>query len=216
MLNALLYAFFFVAFFITVECIKRWQNYAPEQTRKVVHIGSSLITASMAFWSDRKVITLLAILFMLLLWFTRNNKWFTSLQGVRRMTIGEFTFALSTIPAAWVFLPGHPEAFAFGFLILGVSDTSAQWFGNRYPVRRIIVFKQLKSLGGSLAFFIVSLVITLMALTYLDIMLAANQVLIMMGCILALTAMEGLLTYGLDNAIIPLVAGWILTILMGS
>lgn len=34
------------------------------------------------------------------------------------MTIGEFTFALSTIISAWISLPAHPFAFEFGFVVL--------------------------------------------------------------------------------------------------
>jgi dolichol kinase len=212
--NALLYGLTFGLFFVLVELIKRRADYPPEQTRRVVHIGSSLITASMAYWSERWVITILALAFILILSITRVFRWFTSLQGVKRTTIGEFTFAFSTILAAWMLLPQNPFAFAFGYLVLAISDTSAQLVGERWPLRTMQFFGQRKSLGGGAAFFVSSSVLTIGALLLVGTGLTVQLLALMLVLLLGLTFLEILLTFGLDNAVLPVLSGWILLILM--
>lgn len=195
-----LYLTAFLGFFTATELVKRRFRLKAEITRKVVHVGCSAIVCSMPFYISATEIYMLACGFISLLAVTRVTGIFTSVQGVKRKTIGEFTFAIGTALAVWLMLPDDPFAFVVGFLVLGISDTAAELVGSKYPIRRINIAGFTKSIGGATAFFVSALLIFIGAHLYLELPIAFWKV--ALGCAL-LALIELGSPIGIDNLLIP-------------
>jgi len=207
-----LYLTAFLGFFTATELVKRQFRLKAEITRKVVHVGCSAIVCSMPFYISAIEIYLLAGSFVALLVITRVTGIFTSVQGVKRRTFGEFTFAIGTAIAVWLMLPNDPRAFVVGFLVLGISDTAAELVGSKYPIRRINMAGFTKSIGGATAFFVSALMLFFGALLFSGLPIVFWKV--ALGCAL-LAFIELGSPIGIDNLLIPsitaLVWGEILT-----
>ncbi len=199
-----LYLGVFVTFFATMEIVKRMANFAAEDTRKVVHAGTSTIVCSMPFFVNTTEILILAAGFIGLLSVTKFYGLFSAVQGVKRKTIGEFAFAVGAGLAAVFLLPQHPEAFICGFVVLGISDTAAQIIGEWKPIRSFRIFSQSKSLGGSTAFFLATLVILFSLARFFEIEV---EVLRLTLAAMLVTLVEFSQVFGIDNLLIPISTG---------
>lgn len=195
--------------FAAAEFLKRKLKLAPELSRKLTHVGASLTIVFMPEYLHRFEIMIMSILFLGILLLSKRLNVLTGIHGVKRKTIGEFTFPLGAFVTAAVLLPNNPEAFSFGFLILAFSDPAAELVGTRLPVLSWKILGQEKSLGGFLAFLIVSLGVCLY-------WAGLNQSIeaLMASAIIAvsLAIFESIQPYGYDNLTIPVAAGalWIL------
>lgn len=199
-LSFYLYLVAFLGFFTATELVKRQFSLKAEITRKVVHVGCSAIVCSMPFYITAIEIYLLAGSFIALLAITRVTGIFTSVQGVKRKTFGEFTFAIGTAIAVWLMLPDDPLGFVVGFLVLGISDTVAELVGSKYPICRINIAGFTKSIGGVAAFLVSALMIFFGALLYLGLPFLVWKV--ALGCAL-LAIIELGSPIGIDNLLIP-------------
>jgi dolichol kinase len=129
----------------------------------------------------------------------RNTTYFSSIQTTSRKTYGDVYFPLGIIAAAVILLPDNVTAFQYGVAIMGISDALAGFVGERWGTKTISILGNPKTLTGAIVFYISSLIITLI--------FAPQLVLIVLVLPLILTTVEFMLVYGLDNLILPVVAG---------
>ena len=200
----LIYALIFLLQFFLIELLKRHLGIKAELTRKIIHLLSGLIVATMPWMIEGQGIMILSASFLVLLIFSKSVGMFSSIHGVKRKTLGEFAFATSPGLAAWIMLPEEPFAFSFGFLILAFSDTAAEWIGSWKPILQFKVFGSIKSLGGSTAFLIVSFALCLIWSISLGIEISYAGML-MVG--VSLSIVEFIQPYGLDDLSLPVIAG---------
>jgi len=125
---------------------------------------------------------------------------------VERKTFGEVFLPLGVILCATFFVPKNILAFQFGILIMGISDALASLFGERFGKHIIKVFGHKKSIEGSLAFFISSVIIVL----FFTQRLGYQIVLIP----LILTLIEFFSVLGLDNLILPIAGAFLFQLLL--
>jgi len=196
----LIYICAFLAFFSVVEMVKRFRDLRPEFTRKVVHIGSCLLIFTMPWFLNKWEVMLLALAFIVLLLFTRVYGLFSAVQGVKRKTIGEFTFPMGAALSAYFFLPEQPHAFQVGFLVLAFSDSLAEFVGRRMPMWSANILGGAKSVGGSVAFLFSTLIILIVGVHWWGV--EVNYLKLAMGCA-AITAVEFSQVFGIDNLFIP-------------
>jgi len=190
----------FLGFFVLMEASKRWFKLKPEHTRKVVHVGSCLLIATMPFYIQAYEVMILAGAFIGLLLLTRFYGLFSAVQGVKRKTVGEFTLPLGAVLAAYFFLPNQVEAFQAGFVILGFSDTVAEWAGTKWKWIQVTIFGGDKSLGGAIAFFISAYILLSILALYWGVQLSPLK--LVAGLVL-LTFVELSQSFGIDNMFIP-------------
>ncbi len=186
-----------------------------ESFRKLFHVMHALALAGLAFVVPLSWIMVLEVLFFGSMIVTRylvenkNNvlKWvgyMSRAYKVGRISYGEFFYPASVILI--VLLAESKWEFAAAVLILGLADTAAAFVGKKYGKRTAYtILGQKKSLIGSLAFFVVTMVI----LAWFT--LAAPQVapvgvlaLAMAGVLITVTENVGV--YGSDNLLIPVAA----------
>lgn len=202
--GVVIYALIFLVQFFLMELLKRHLGIQAEFTRKIIHVLSGVIVASMPWFIEGVGVMILSASFIVLLLFSKQVGLFSSIHGVKRKTIGEFAFAGSPGLAAFILLPEEQYAFCFGFLILAFSDTAAELVGSWRPISQFKVFGSSKSVGGSSAFLFVSLVLTVVWSMTLGVEISYSSMLIVL---VSLTILEFIQPYGLDDLSLPIIAG---------
>tara|TARA_B100000959_G_C14923169_1_gene600395 strand:+ start:844 stop:1485 length:642 start_codon:yes stop_codon:yes gene_type:complete len=203
-LGVFAYSIIGLTFFFTIEFIKVSFLLRAENSRKLVHVGSCLIVCTMPFFIDKIGIMILSGLFIVLFVLSRNFGIFSSIHGVSRKTIGEFSMAAGVGISAAVLLPSGIIAFVYGMLILSFADTLANIVGSKWKIWEFKIMSQSKSIGGSIAFFLCSIMISYFTAHYVGLDIKLDMLLIF--CLI-LTLIEAVHIFGLDNLSIPVISG---------
>jgi phytol kinase len=177
------------------------KKLSPEVARKLVHVAHGLVAATWPFFVSMRTIIIVEILFIFAVTFARVFNLFPDLRSVYRLTWGEFFFPLGVIGVA-LLNPGD-WIFAAAMLHLGLADSAAAVVGTKFGKHRYKVFGHDKSIEGSLAFWVVSFVITAWVVFFSPIAIAEQGFVLLMLPLLA-TASENIGVFGIDNLFIPI------------
>jgi dolichol kinase len=209
-IHTLLLSLFFLALFATAEILYHYFSVKAEYTRKLVHVGTGLLTFLFPqFLSSHWWVLLLCASFALILIGSLKFNFLPSINAVERKTWGSLCYPLAVYTCFVVSVWHNNNAFFYlPILILAVSDPLAALVGKRlnwFPYR---VFSQSKSVGGSFAFFtsailLCSLPISILGLEGLSI--GASLLLAFIG-----TCSEALSTKGYDNLVMP----WVVVVVL--
>lgn len=184
---------------VLVEVLKRKSFISNDLSRRLAHIGAGAINMVAPLFVSHVAIIIVNILFVGLLLVGRNTDYFSSIQTTGRKTYGDVYFPLGVIVAAVVLLPDNVTAFQYGVAIMGISDALAGLIGERWGRKRVSIFNNPKTFLGATVFYVSSLAIT--------ITLAPQLLVTVLLLPLILTIVEFLLVFGLDNLVLPIVAG---------
>ncbi len=198
----------FTALCAAVEVLARLIRLAPELVRKLAHMSSAVLAAMLPLVVSFVEIAVLGLVFAALMAASLRMGIFNAIHGVSRTTYGEVFFPLG-IAALAVACPNE-LAFAYGVLVLGLGDGLAALVGERFGRRVIPLVQTRKTLWGSGAFLAAcfALGVLLMAPTGVSLSYALVAAAAMA---IALTPVELFLTYGLDNLLLPTLAGLLIT-----
>lgn len=180
---------------IGVEVVGRATRLPLELTRKLTHILVGTLVAFAPFYMPIGFVALLAVMFTAVIAVSRRAGIFRSIHDPNRSGVGELWYPVGILAAA-LFFP-EPHAFAFGVLTLALADGLAGLAGKLYGRTRIKGVIEPKTYVGSLTFLVVAFAI---AVFFLPLPIAACAALV-------LTAVELVSFRGLDNVVLPLVAG---------
>src|SRR3989440_5701458 len=173
-----------------------------ETTRRLVHIAGAGTTALFPLYLHLSEVVALGVVFTLFLSWTRVRGSLKSVHAVARPTIGAILFPVGlTLAALTVW--SHPPAFSYAALMLALPDPAAAIVGRRFGSVRWRIPGGEKSLYGSLAFFVVALVVGLV----FALVTGNGSILAVAAATFVLTGVEAALGYGLDNLFIPVLAG---------
>tara|TARA_B100000212_G_C27375339_1_gene534451 strand:- start:1164 stop:1619 length:456 start_codon:yes stop_codon:yes gene_type:complete len=136
--------------------------------------------------------------------FTKYRGIFKSIHSVDRITFGAEAYPVGVLIATYCFLPLDKDAFIYGMLVGGFSDSMASVIGKYYKYKEIIIFGQKKSFGGSLSFFITTVIISYLFTFVLGVELNIISIIIIA---FILTIAELVQTFGIDNVTIPVLGG---------
>lgn len=204
--NLLIFSLTSLALIVGVELIKRKFSIPIFITRKVAHIGGSLIAFTSPYFLSQKEVIFVALALAVILSLTRGTTLFSSIQGVKRNTLGEVYLPISVALCAIFFLPNSVLAFQFGMLVMGISDGLAGLVGEGLGKKYLKVFGHRKSVEGSSAFFFSTLILTV---------LFAHQFNYrVIGIVVALTVIELSLEFGLDNLVLPLFGAFLMSLVL--
>lgn len=191
--------------YLILFSISEWLFYRGkkkvEYTRKLVHISTGLIALSFpffieAFWQ----MIILCGSFLLLMTICEKMNWLKSITSVERKSYGSWLFALIVLVCFWVQQQFNSTLYYYlPILILSISDPLAALIGKKVNYKPLQVFGQIKSIGGSIAFFLSSLIIlTCFYFQYTEVLYYLPLFAI------SLTLAEFFSTKGWDNFTIPL------------
>lgn len=185
------------------ELLKRKLALSTAFTRKFAHVTTALVACVAPLFVTRVEIIIVSLIFAVALFCGRWSRLFSAIHSVDRKTFGDVFLPLGVAGAAFFFLPHDIHAFQFGILVMGVSDALAGFVGERFGKHSVEIFGNKKSMEGSAAFSLSALVIGAF-------FIPTTLSLICVTAILTLT--EFFAVYGLDNLILPTLAGFMLQI----
>lgn len=193
------------SFILGAEFLKRKFSLPSVFTRRAIHIGTAIVAGVAPIFVTKGEIFWVSIIFALVLFIGRIYHLFPAIHSVERNTFGEVYLPLGVAFTALFFLPQNIQAFQFGIFIMGISDAIGGLVGEKFGKHTLNIFGNKKTMEGSLAFFVVSLVLTAIYAPLI------SYKLILVPAIL--TLVELCFVYGLDNLILPLVGALLFRIL---
>jgi phytol kinase len=200
-------AAFFATLCVAVELLARRVRLPAEVTRKLAHMSSAVFAACLPLVLSFHEIAALGLAFTAAMAVSRETQIFTAIHGVARTTYGEVFFPLGIAVLA-VVCPDK-RGFAFGLLVLGLGDGLAALVGGKLGRRVVPLVRTSKTLWGSGTFLFACFVLAAVLLASAGIAIPAALV-AAAAIAIALTPVELVLTYGLDNIALPPLAGLLL------
>lgn len=212
----------FLALFVVAELLYRLVKIPAEYTRKLVHIGSGMLTLLFplyltALWQ----VAVLCGTFLLLLILSKKLGWLPSINAIKRPSVGSSIFPVAVFAVFCFYMWSkqyeiqqyNPLFNFYGpILILAFCDPLAAFVG-RLSTENDAKEKR-KTWAGSIAFFVGAFLMTVLLITFFasststslpaTLLLAAA-----MGAVCALA--EAAASGGWDNLTIPLSACLVLT-----
>lgn len=181
-----------------------------EYVRKTLHVSMGSICLSFPWiFQSGIVVSLLAFLSTSMLWTIRNCKGIilSKLKSVicskTRKSYGEFYFPFA-IAITFVLSRGEAFLYLVPIAILTFADASSALFGMKWGKHPFKYLPFKKSYEGSLAFFVVSFMVSLIGLAWLC-NLDTSHILMVSAMVAAFTTLvEAACPEGLDNLLIPL------------
>lgn len=199
----------FVALLVIGEIGARRWKVDPESSRRLVHLSSGVVAAGLPAFLSFPAVVVLALVFIPFLAASRRMGLFPAVHEVERATWGEVYFPLGVLLAAALF--PDPVPYAYGVLVMGVSDPVAGFAGHHYGRRGHRLLATGKTNLGSTAFFATTLVVTLGAVA-LTVGLSALSVVVIPALAVTLTVVEGMCGGGADNVVLPVVGAALLSL----
>lgn len=156
-INVIILSSLFLTAFAIGEVAYRKLKVNAELTRKWSHIASGFLALLFPFYFDSIFwVILICALFTLFLYACKHFKFLPSINAVDRKTHGSILFPLAVVVSFISYQYQHFNLLYYYLpvLTLAICDLCAAIIGKRYPVVKIKIFIETKSLGGYLAFLI--------------------------------------------------------------
>ena len=203
----LLFFLFIIVLIIFSELILK--NFCSNNTnRKIIHITVGVaVSFSPYFFSNNHQPVLLALIFLIINFFSHRNNFLKSFHFIERESYGTIFFPISYLLLAILFWD-YSEHITISFLILAIADPFASIIGEN--IKSKLSFNILgddKTMQGSIAMFICSLIIILILSNHFFNHWSITYKL--MAAIIisfAVTISEALSYKGSDNLSIPITA----------
>jgi phytol kinase len=192
-----------VSLFVISEYLKRVRKLESETTRKFVHFGAGPIILSFPWIvSSSYTVGLLCMAFFLILVVGKKTGLLSGVHSVERETSGAFIYPV----AVWICFTisdADPLLFCLPIAILAVADAGAALIGKKHGQHKYEVYDGMRSLEGSLTFFVLSFSLSILFFTIAQEPGWPEMLLIALLLALMTTALEGISILGLDNILIP-------------
>ena len=192
------------------ELYWRTKKRHTELSRKFIHIVVGSFVAFWPFylpWSDIQLISLAFIVVVLI---SRKINLFKSIHSVGRTTWGELYFGISVGLVS--VMSSNKWVYMVAILQMSLADGLAAVIGSSVLIgRRYKIFGHNKSVIGSLTFYIISFILTVVYLIFSKGQSQPATVLIVLPLIS--TALENISVGGLDNLTVPFIYTVLLNIL---
>ena len=192
---------YIVSIFLISIFFKKFNEEKKEIVRKIVHIGMGpLIPIAQFLEINQNSALIFTGIVSLMVLINYKYKLFPTIEDVERKSFGTIFYCLSLFILIWLFWNKDPDALITGFFIMTFGDGLAGLIGKSFNSKNWLIFKQKKSLLGTLTMFLTSLIIICSIgysqqnsfnLNYFSIAFIA-------------TALEQFSVLGIDNLIVPI------------
>lgn len=183
---------------ISIELLQRFVFVKGQWSRIASHIVSGLVLVFMPVYLEQIDIIIIAIGFTVIMYVSKKLKILT-LHSVQRKTYGEILYPITIILLALITIPDEPIAFQAACLILAIPDAAASIVGQRFPIKKIYLQGNAKSVGGSLMY-----ALNVLCILFCFPTVSVEQATYKVSFALIVTITEAVLIYGFDNLIIPI------------
>ena len=153
----LLYLF---SIFLISIVFKKYNEGSREIVRKIIHIGIGPLIPIAQFLKINQNSALIFTGIVSLMVFTNYNyKLFPTIEDVERKSYGTLFYCLSLFILIYLFWDKDPYALISGFFIMTFGDGLAGLIGKSFNSKSWIIFKQKKSVYGTITMFLTSLIV---------------------------------------------------------
>ena len=185
----------------------RKKGFHGEIGRKFIHTTVGSFVAFWPFFMTWNQIRLLSLAFLLVVVISKYLHLFRAIHSVQRPTWGEIYFALAV--GAITFITDNKWIYMTALLQMSLADGLAAIIGVRYGMKRhYLIFGQVKSLIGTAAFIMTSILILLAFVHFSGYALSTASIL---GLAYFAAIIENVGVFGLDNLLVPLLIATVLT-----
>jgi phytol kinase len=178
------------------------------QSRKFLHIMTGNIAFILPLFETREIMAFLAAGPFILFTFLMSP--YSPIKSMRGKTseaghgLGLVYYAITWTVLAYVFFD-HREIIAMGILAMSYGDGLASLIGIKYGERKYTVFKDTKSYVGSVAMFVCTFLLLIIALLFYTVPVTGRAVAYLLCMAGVATVVEGITPLGLDNLSVPFV-----------
>ncbi len=182
-------------------------DLSSESQRKLVHVAVGLHAIALPHILDRRSFLVFAILAAAALLALRSDRLRSGIGGsvhsVKRKSWGDLLFLLA-VAVLFVRAPGDPLLYTLPIAVLTLSDAAAALVGSRYGAHRFGTGDRIKSVEGSLVFFLVTWIICVAILLQFTAIPRENITWLAFFVAGFATIIEADSWQGLDNVFVPL------------
>ena len=199
-------AMVFMLWLVSIVATKT--GLAPESKRKFAHVATGLVSLSFPWlFSGPWPVIIMLIAALGFMMFLRapviaNRRMSTVLHDVQRKSFGEF-YLLLAIGFLIVRSIGVPVLYVLPLAIITLSDTASAIIGTKYGRTHFKGIVGQKSLEGSTAFFLVTIIVSLILLILMTDAPDWNIIIISFMVATYCSVIEGDSWKGLDNIFVP-------------
>lgn len=199
-----------------IRHLGRRHAWTGEVMRKGVHLSVGLYALLLPLLFDAQwpVVLLVVVAIALMLWLRRPASRATGLgaaiHSVERRSWGDVLLALA-IGFVFVRSYGSYILYALPIAIVALSDAAAALTGSTYGRRRFAIEDGVKSWEGVVAFFAVTLILSMVMLLLLTDVPRINVVVLSLAIALFGATVEAVSWRGLDNLFVPICVQLFLT-----
>jgi phytol kinase len=181
----------------------------PVQSRKFLHIMTGNIAFILPLFETREIMAFVAAGPFILFTFLMSP--YSPIKSMRGKTseaghgLGLVYYAITWTVLAYAFFD-HREIIAMGILAMSYGDGLASLIGIKYGKRKYCVFKDTKSYVGSIAMFVCTFLLLVIALLFYAEPVTSRVAVYLLCMAGVATIVEGITPLGLDNLSVPFVA----------
>jgi phytol kinase len=204
----LLLAICFLLLFSLGEYLYHRKKVKAEITRKIIHIGTGLLTLLFPLLlHNHWQVLLLCGSFLILLLASLQFKLLPSINGIDRISHGSVLYPVAVYGTYLAYNQAHNGLIVFylPILILAICDPLAALVGKRYPWGKYQLGGSKKTLAGSAAFFVATCAVTYACFGLIQVNFMKTESILPTILLIATTttAVEAISAYGFDNVSIP-------------
>jgi len=156
---AIILLYLFSIFLISIA-YKTFNKDKREIVRKIIHIGiGPLIPIAQYLKIDQNSALIFTGIISLIVLINYNYKLFPTIEDIERKSYGTIFYCISLFILIWLFWNKNPYALIAGFFIMTFGDGLAGLIGKSFNSKSWFIFKQKKSLFGTLTMFLTSLIV---------------------------------------------------------
>ena len=153
----LLYLF---SIFLISIVFKKYNKDSKEIVRKIIHIGiGPLIPIAQFLKINQNFALIFTGIVSLMVFINYTYKLFPTIEDIERKSYGTLFYCLSLFILIYLFWNKDPYALITGFFLMTFGDGLAGLIGKTYNSRSWIIFKQKKSLFGTITMLFTSLLV---------------------------------------------------------
>ncbi|WP_235297604.1 diacylglycerol/polyprenol kinase family protein [Portibacter marinus] len=205
-LTILGFAGIFLLLFAIAEIGYHWLKIDVNYTRKFVHVMTGIIVMFFPFYFTSPInLVIICISFFIALALSKRLHLMQSINAIDRKSRGSTLYPVVVIIC--YFIQYYLERYIYFFLpimILALADPAAEFVGRQTNYRPYEIFNHKKTVAGSIGFFTVALITSLVGLYFITELKVWVLVCCSIVVALVTTISEAISIKGYDNLVIPL------------
>lgn len=204
--NTTLLAACFLLLFGLAEILYHKFAVRVEYTRKIVHLGTGLLTLLFPLLLDNHWLVLfLCASFLLILIASIKLGILRSINAIDRISYGSISYPIAVYGCylAYNYFNNNLVFFYLPILVLAICDPLAALIGKKIPIGKFKIIKDTKTMVGTGSFFISSFILSLVILYSFDAAYKTSSILLAVTIAAFTSAVEAISIKGLDNITIP-------------